>query len=224
VAREIGIVVGAALVLSFLLKTFLIQSFSIPSRSMEPLLEEGDRVIVTKLAPRLLDLHRGDVVVFKDPGDWVQEHVKVRQSAGPLGVFRVALREIGLLPADGTEYLIKRVIGLPGDRVSCEGTGQPIKVNGVALDETYLPPGMDASAIVFDVVVPGGTLWLMGDDRVISSDSRAHMSEIYGGAVAMRDVVGVAHLRSWPINRWSTISNPGEVFAEVPEPNQGPAS
>jgi len=215
--REVAIVVVAALVLSFLLKTFLIQSFTIPSGSMNPVLERGDRVIVTKLAPGMLKIHRGDIVVFTDPGQWVQDQPVHPQRTGLARVVRAITTEIGLTPVDGTEYLIKRVIGLSGDRVACAGPGKPLTVNGVAIDETlYLPAGAAPSGTAFDVVVPDGALWVMGDNRAASSDSRAHMDEELGGAVAKSRVVGVAQLRSWPIGRWSVLRNPGQVFAEVP--------
>jgi len=217
--REVAIVVVAAIVLSFLLKTFLLQSFTIPSRSMVPTLLEGDRVIVTKLAPGPFQLHRGDVVVFKDPGGWVQDHQPVAPRTGLSKVVNDVLREIGLAPASSTEYLIKRLIGLPGDEVACIGPGAPLTVNGVALQETYLAPETSACTVAFEVVVPPEALWVMGDNRGSSSDSRAHMDDpALGGAVSQAQVVGVAQIRSWPMNRWSVMRNPGVVFAQVPVP------
>jgi len=221
VAREVAIVVAAAIVLSFLLKTFLIQSFTIPSRSMVPTLLEGDRVIVTKLAPGPLQLHRGDVVVFQDPGGWVTDHQPSVRRAGLSRVVYGALREIGLAPADSTDYLIKRLVGLPGDEVTCGGPGELLTINGVAVTETYLPPETTPCSVAFEVVVPPDAMWVMGDNRDASSDSRAHMDEALNGAVKQDLVVGVAQLRSWPISRWTVMRNPGAVFASVPAPNQG---
>jgi signal peptidase I len=217
--REVAVVLVAALVLSFLLKTFLIQSFVIPSTSMVPTLEKGDRVIVTKLAPNVLDVHRGDIVVFKDPNDWLTEPTVTGPSSGLGKVLQV----IGLAPATGDEYLIKRVIGLPGDRIACEGEGAPLTVNGWAVDEPYLAGRAKPSETPFDVVIPHDAVWVMGDNRPASADSRLHQSEPLGGAVSMDNVVGVAQVRSWPMSRWSLLRNPGKVFADVPAASEGVA-
>jgi signal peptidase I len=219
--REVVVVVAAALVLSFLLKTFLIQSFVIPSESMIPTLEKGDRVIVTKLAPGMLDLHRGDIVVFKDPNNWLNGSTVTGPSSGFGKAASEVMQAIGLAPADGDEFLIKRVIGLPGDKIACEGNGAPVTVNGKEVDETYVMPGADPSIMTFEVVVPKDALWVMGDNRPASADSRVHQSEPLGGAVSESNVVGVAQLRSWPMSRWSLLRNPGKVFADVPAANEG---
>jgi signal peptidase I len=216
-AADIGFVVVAALVLSFLLKTFLIQSFYIPSGSMEPTFQLNDRVLVTKLAPKLLDLHRGDVVVFRDPNHWVAQ--TNQDSRNPLvRALHKAAEVVGLAPSSSDEYLIKRVIGLPGDRVACGGSGQPVTVNGVAISEPYIAAGAAPSEEAFDVVVPDGAIWVMGDNRDHSADSRKHQSEALGGAVALSNVVGVAQLRTWPLSRLGVLKNPADVFAAVPDP------
>jgi signal peptidase I len=184
---ELAIVVVIALVVSLAVRTWVVRSFFIPSGSMENTLLVGDRVIVNELVPGLVPLRRGDVVVFEDPGGW-------------LGQTRGA-------------DLIKRVIGLPGDRVSCCDALGRLEVNGRAIDEPYveLPPGVDrVSGVDFDVIVPDGAVWVMGDNRWNSADSRAH------GAVPIRDVVGRAVVISWPVTRWSWLSRHGAVWDTVP--------
>jgi signal peptidase I len=219
--KDAVFVVVAALILSFLLKTFLIQSFYIPSESMEPTLETLDRVLVTKLAPKVLDVHRGDVVVFENPGGWVTQMEPMPHPQGLFGPLQSLAEGIGLAPADSKDFLIKRVIGLPGDQVACEGDGAPVTVNGVPLDETYIAPGGAPSGSEFSVVVPDGALWVMGDNRDHSADSRSHMDQELGGAVALDDVVGIAQVRTWPLDRFTLLRNPGQVFSSVPPANGG---
>ncbi|MDR2565777.1 MAG: signal peptidase I [Bifidobacteriaceae bacterium] len=220
-AKDAAFVVVAAVALSFLLKTFLIQSFYIPSVSMVPTLERLDRVLVTKLAPGVLDVHRGDVVVFENPGGWITSETPDAPTGGISGAFRSLAEAIGLAPADSKDFLIKRIIGLPGDRVACDGRGSPVTVNGVPLDETYVAPGSAPSEASFSVVVPPDAIWVMGDNRSQSADSRAHMDQPLGGAVALDDVVGVAQVRTWPLDRLALLRNPGRVFAAVPPADGG---
>lgn len=214
--REAGIIVVSALVLSWLIKTFLVQSFSIPSESMEDTLMIGDRVLVSKLRPGPLDLRRGDIVVFVDPGNWLGSTPE--KSGGSLAaVGRDIATWVGLLPQDAGHHVIKRIIGLPGDRVACAGPGEPVTVNGVAIDEPYLAPGAMPSEIAFDVVVPEDHIWVMGDNRQHSGDSRRHMGDPGGGAVPTDDVVGTAFSIIYPMDRWSSLNNPG-TFSDVPDP------
>jgi signal peptidase I len=219
---EVVVVVALALTLALVIKTFLVQAFFIPSESMEDTLLTGDRVLVSKLTPGVFDLHRGDIVVFKDPGGWLTPTAPVDQ--GPLrnGV-RDVLTFVGLLPQDSGEHLIKRVIGLPGDRVSCAGPGQPVKVNGVAISEPYVFPGNNPSDKVFDVTVPAGHLWVLGDHREVSEDSRFHPT-LNNGMVPIKDVVGKAFVIVWPLSRASTLGIPDTVFSQVPQPASVPAS
>jgi signal peptidase I len=214
-AREIAFVALAAVVLSFVLKTFVIQSFWIPSSSMEDTLAKSDRVIVTKLAPGIWDVHRGDIVVFKDPGGWTSSAQELPAEHGLSAWIKGAAQALGLAPASSEEFLIKRVIGMGGDRVACTGGGAPLTVNGVEIDEPYLKPGSDPSRAEFDVVVPEGAIWVMGDNRDNSADSRAHQEGELKGAVSLDDVVGVAKIRTWPLNRLGILRNPGSVFADV---------
>ena len=215
--RETAIIGIGALVLSLVIKTFLVQAFFIPSASMEDTLQVGDRVLVTKLAPGPLDVHRGDIVVFKDPGGWLPAMPAAARS--PLrDAFDAGLTFVGLLPQDSGEHLIKRVIGLPGDRVECCDAAGQVTVNGVALNEPQLKPGSLPSESPFAVTVPAGSLWVMGDNRQNSRDSRGHLGDPGGGSIPAANVIGVAFARVWPADRISLLRNPGAVFAQVPDP------
>ena len=216
--RETVTVVVIALGLSLLIKTFLVQAFFIPSQSMENTLLIGDRVLVSKLTPGPIDLKRGDVVVFKDPGGWLPSTPPVDE--GPLrDGFRDVLTFVGLLPADSGDHLIKRVIGLPGDKVICCDAKGRITVNGAPIQEPYLYPGDQPSeGKTFNTTVPAGRLWVMGDHREVSQDSRFH-PELAGGTVSIKDdVVGRAFVVVWPFSHAKILHNPGSVFADVPRP------
>jgi signal peptidase I len=216
---EVGFLLLVVLVASFVLKTFVIQSFYIPSGSMIPTLEKQDRVIVSKLAPEILDVHRGDIVVFHDPGGWTTTAAELPDNEGARAWLYGVAQALGFAPVTSEEFLIKRIIGLPGDEVSCEGGGAPVVVNGTALDEPYVFPGAEPSVDAFDVVVPDGAVWVMGDNRPNSWDSRAHQDQALKGAVAVDDLVGVAMVRTWPLSRFGLLRNPGSVFAEVKAPS-----
>ena len=215
--RETTIILVSAVVLSLVVKTFLVQAFFIPSDSMNDTLVIHDRILVSKLTPRMLSIHRGDIVVFKDPGGWLPASVQPTDS-GVGGAVRSALKWIGLMPTDSGDHLVKRVIGTPGDHVVCAGAGQPVTVNGVAIQETYLKPGSEPSEVAFDVVVPAGSLWVMGDNRQHSADSRYNQGRAGGGAIPMSNVVGVAFVTVWPVDRRDVHRSPGAVFADVPAP------
>jgi signal peptidase I len=220
-AGEVLVVLSMALLLSLLIKTFLVQAFFIPSTSMENTLLVGDRVLVSKLTPGVFQLHRGDVVVFKDPGGWLtaEESVPAEQAGGVGGTLRNALSFVGLLPQDAGEHLIKRVVGVGGDHVQCCDAQGLVQVNGVAVDETpYLMPGAAPSDKQFDVTVPYGYLWVMGDNRPVSADSRLHRA-LNNGMVPVHDVVGKAFVIVWPFDRAGGLGIPGSVFARVPAPS-----
>jgi signal peptidase I len=169
--RETVIILVSAIVLSLLVKTFLVQAFFIPSQSMHDTLIEDDRILVSKLTPGPFDLRRGDIVVFKDPGGWLPPGGE--PDPGPVrGAINSALTFIGLYPADANEHLVKRLIGLPGDRVSGQ-VGGPIVVNGEPLDEPYLAEGVTPTDTKFNITVPDNSIWVMGDNRHHSADSRA---------------------------------------------------
>ena len=183
--RELPGIVITALLISVLIKTFLVQAFYIPSGSMENTLLVNDRVLVNKLADKPDEIHRGDVVVFRDPGGWLNGP-EVVDRGGVLGAVRDALVFVGLAPAAGEEDLIKRVIGVGGDTVAADKNGV-LKVNGVPLEEEdYLFPQDSSSLSEFKVVVPEGELWVMGDHRSVSEDSRAHQKPARQGVRARR--------------------------------------
>ncbi|HVN11774.1 MAG TPA: signal peptidase I [Kineosporiaceae bacterium] len=217
---EVVVVLGMALLLSLLIKTFLVQAFFIPSTSMENTLLVGDRVLVSKLTPGIFSLHRGDVVVFKDPGGWLtaEESAPAQDQGGVGGTVRNALSFVGLLPQDAGEHLIKRVIGVGGDHVQCCDAQGRVLVNGIAIDETpYLIPGAAPSDKAFTVTVPYGYLWVMGDNRPVSADSRLHRA-LNNGMVPLHDVVGKAFVIVWPFDRAGGLGAPATVFQHVPQP------
>lgn len=209
--RDVVVIVAAALVISFLIKTFLIRSFYIPSESMESTLLVNDRIIVNQLVPEVVPLERGDIVVFRDPGGWLPAMPETPQAPVEAAADWV-LSLIGLSASDSDEHLVKRIIGLPGDRITCCNDLGQLSINGVPLDEPYvlLPPDtIDVSGQDFQEDVPEGTLWVMGDNRYDSSDSR------FNGVVPIADVVGRAVVVSWPIDRWQWLDNYPLVFDGV---------
>lgn len=213
---EVLVVVSMALVLALVIKTFLVQAFFIPSESMENTLLVGDRVLVNKLVPGVMDLHRGDVVVFKDPGGWLTPESPVDE--GPVrNAIRSSLTFVGLLPQDSGEHLIKRVIGLPGDVVACCDARGKVTVNGAAIDEPYLFPGNAPSTLDFSVTVPRNRLWVMGDHRAVSEDSRYHPT-LEQGTISVDDVVGKAFVVVWPLGRAGSVTSAGSAFDKVPDP------
>lgn len=214
---EIFIVVTSAMLLSLLVKTFFVQAFSIPSESMEDTLLVGDRVLVSKLTPGSIPLHRGDVIVFKDPGGWLGEGAT---SAGPGNPFSRVLTFVGLLPEDYGEHLIKRVVGLPGDTVACCDVQGRVTVNGATIVEPYLRAGVAPSELVFSATVKPGNLWVMGDNRNASADSRSHR-DIHDGQVPVDDVVGKAFIVVWPFNRLGRVDDRSDAFTRVPSRSTG---
>lgn len=218
---EIPLLVVVALCLALLIKTFLVQAFSIPSESMQNTLQEGDRVLVDKLTPWFgSEPERGEVVVFHDPDGWLTG-VEAQQP----NVVQQVLTFVGLMPSAEEKDLIKRVIGVGGDTVECSGTG-PLRLNGQALDEPYVYPGNTACSPggdgEFKVTVPDGKIWVMGDHRQASVDSRYHQHDKNGGMVPEDEVVGRAVVVAWPVGRWATLpipatfSRPGIESAAVP--------
>lgn len=213
--RDVVVIFVIAVLVSFLIKTFVARSFYIPSGSMENTLQINDRIIVNELQPSVFPLSRGDVVVFKDPGGWLP--AAAPQTGNPIqqGVGAV-LDFVGLGASDSDQHLVKRLIGLPGDHITCCNALGQMSVNGVPLKEPYvlLPAGQQAvSAKPFDVTVPAGKIWVMGDNRYNSADSRYHMDDPTKGFVPMGDVVGRAFVVSWPVSHWSWLSNYPVTFS-----------
>ncbi|MGW8401045.1 signal peptidase I, partial [Streptomyces lydicus] len=196
-----------ALCLAFvlLLSAFVAQPFLIPSSSMENTLQIGDRVLVNKLAYRFGGgPARGDVVVFDGTGSFVHRE----QGENPVtGLLRATGAALGLARPAETDY-VKRVVGIGGDHVTCCDERGRIEVNGEAVREGYVHPGDAPSSVTFDIVVPEGKLWVMGDHRARSSDSRDHLGDPGGGTVPVDKVIGRADLITWPVSRWRTLSAP----------------
>jgi len=218
--KEIFIIAVMALVLSFVVKTWLIQAFYIPSGSMEDTLVRDDRVIVSKLTPAHVDLNRGDVVVFKDPGGWLGFAPAPTETGSRATLHRV-LQFVGLLPDDSDDHLIKRVIGLPGDHVVCCDKNGALTVNGVAITEPYVKPGdtPGGGKPAFDITVPAGRVWVMGDHRSDSSDSRFHDDGTGAtGSVPIEDITGRSVMIVWPIDHVRWLSVPERVYADIPAP------
>ncbi|WP_437114101.1 signal peptidase I [Streptomyces syringium] len=209
--KELPILVGIALLLALLIKTFLVQAFSIPSDSMQDTLQRGDRVLVDKLTPWFGSKpERGEVVVFHDPGGWLDETTTADQGPVAGGIQKV-LSFIGLMPSAEEKDLIKRVIAVGGDTVECKGNNDPVTVNGKALKEPYIFPGNTpcGDKPFGPIKVPEGRIWVMGDHRQNSLDSRYHQElDKFQGTVSEDEVVGRAIVIAWPINRWSTLPVP----------------
>jgi signal peptidase I len=205
--RELPVLVGIALVLALVIKAFAVQAFYIPSASMENTLKIGDRVLVNKIVYHTRDIARGDTVVFSGLDSWDPE---VNYSA-PTNPIAKALHAIGgafgLVP--GEKDYIKRVIGVPGDRVRCCDAEGRITVNGTPLQETaYLYPRNKPSGQQFSVTVPPGRLWVMGDHRDVSYDSRGHLGDPGSGTIPEDRVIGRAFVVVWPLSRIKTLPIP----------------
>lgn len=223
--RDVIVIIVVALLVSFLVKTFLVRSFYIPSGSMENTLQINDRILVDEITPRFGGYDHGDIVVFRDPGGWLPP-VPAKPSPGPVAeAADWFLTLIGLSASDSDDHLIKRVIGLPGDHVVCCNDLGQITINGAAIDESsyvLLPsPGAPVSKTPFDVVVPDDALWVMGDNRYNSEDSRAHQDQPGHGFVPTDNVVGRAFVITWPFDRFGLLDFHHSVFAGVPAPASG---
>jgi signal peptidase I len=208
---ETVLLVVVAVTVAALLRMFVVQAFVVPSGSMLPTIEQTDRIVVSKLS----EPDRGDVIVFEDPGGWLPPADRPVGRSGPLGR---ALEFVGVLPASDTGYLVKRLVGLPGDHVACCDQRGRVTVNGEPLNESYLPRGTAPSLQRFDVVVPRGRVWVMGDNRSNSGDSRPHLRD--GTAfVPVRNVVGPAFAIVWPLADIEGLDSP-PTFRDVPDPDR----
>lgn len=207
--QEVVVLLGLALVLAIVVKAFFVQAFFVPSRSMEPQFVRDDRILVEKWSYWTGDVQRGDVVVFDDPGGWLVQQPAEQE---PGNVVQQALEAFGLYPTGG--HLVKRVIGTEGDQVVCCDADGRVTVNGVPLEEQgYLMPDVAPSDQSFDVEVPEDSLWVMGDNRPQSGDSRAHTGGPGGGFVPVDGVVGKVWAIVWPLGRTEILDRP-EIFAD----------
>jgi len=211
--KEVATVVVIAVVLSFLIKTFLFRAFYIPSESMVNTLDVNDRIFVNLLVPEPFALSRGDVVVFRDTKGWLTP--TAAKSEGPFTWVQDGLTFVGLLPDNSEQHLVKRVIGLPGDHVICCDASGKLTINGSAIDEAYVNHAETPQIRNFDVVVPQGKVWVMGDNRNHSADSRSHLDS-NGGFIDIPDIEGKAAVIAWPLNRVTALDNYPDVFRNVP--------
>src|ERR687896_834221 len=210
--RELPVLVGIALVLALVIKAFAVQAFYIPSASMENTLKIGDRVLVNKIVYHTRDIARGDTVVFSGLDSWDPE-VNFAEPSNPISKALHAVGgAFGLVP--GEKDYIKRVIGVPGDRVRCCDAQGRITVNDTPIRETsYLFPGNKPSGQPFSVEVPPGRLWVMGDHRDVSYDSRGHLGDPGSGTIPEDRVIGRAFVVVWPLSRIKTLPIP-DTFAQ----------
>jgi signal peptidase I len=214
--RELPLLIVIALVIALVIKTFVVQAFFIPSSSMENTLDIGDKVLVNKLVYHFRSIQPGDIVVFDGNGSWEPMPTSAPASSDPL----VRLYDATLSPlyhsilglfgtAPGQTDFIKRVIGVPGDHVACCNASGDVTVNGVALHEqSYLYPGEAPSTQKFSITVPPGRLWVMGDHRAVSWDSRGHTQDPGDGTIPENMVIGRAFMIVWPPSRWRVLSIP----------------
>ncbi|MFC4139231.1 MULTISPECIES: signal peptidase I [unclassified Microbacterium] len=219
--RDLLVIIVIAALVSFVVKSFVVRSFYIPSGSMERTLLINDRILVDELTPRWTGYDHGDVVVFKDPGGWLPPLPAEPPQPPLIKAIDSVLTFIGISASDSQDHLVKRLIGLPGDHVVCCNAVGQITINGAPIDElSYLnlPQGdTNASDTPFDVTVPEDSLWVMGDNRTRSQDSRAHQELPGGGFVPLDNVVGRAFLLTWPLDRFGLIDTHDEAYAGVPE-------
>jgi signal peptidase I len=217
--RELPVLIVVAVVLALLIKSFVIQAFYIPSASMQNTLEIGDRVLINKIVFHTRPIHRGDIIVFDGTGSW---DVATPTSSNIVSKAVSELEGIVGISHDSNIY-IKRVIGVPGDHVVCCNAKHQITVNGVPLSESsYLYPDNEPSAQSFNITVPPGRLWVMGDHRIVSYDSRGHMGDPGGGTIPESGVLGRAFVIIWPPSRWGVLNIPATF--EQPQLNASNAA
>ncbi len=226
--RELPVLIVVALVIALVIKTFVVQAFFIPSSSMENTLDIGDKVLVNKLVYHFRSIQPGDIIVFNGDGSWEPEPTSGSRSSDPLvRVYGATLEPLfhaiaGLFgTSPGQTDFIKRVIGVPGDHVACCDATGDVTVNGVALHEqSYLFPGNPPSMQPFSITVPSGRLWVMGDHRSVSWDSRGHMQDPGGGTIPENMVIGRAFMIVWPPSRWRILQIPSTFL----QPGIAPSS
>ena len=202
--RELPLLVILALLVSLLIKSFLVQFFYIPSGSMENTLQIKDRVAVNRIPFIGNDIGRGDVIVFRDPAGWLPEASSV-DGNGITNAIRDGLVLVGIVPNPAKQYLVKRVIGVAGDKVVAKD--QVLTINGKPTNEPYIFAGNTPSDTDFNITVPEGKVWVMGDHRGASGDSRVHQDDINNGMVPVEKITGQAFAVIWPLNRLGVISS-----------------
>ena len=202
--RELPILVALAIIVSLFIKSFLVQFFFIPSGSMENTLQINDRVAVNRI-PFLHDnIERGDVIVFRDPAGWLADP---DESSGNrvIGAIKDGLVLVGIVPNPAKQYLVKRVIGVAGDQVIAKD--KVLTINGEKTQEPYIFAGNTPSDTDFNVTVPAGKVWVMGDHRGASGDSRVHQDDVNNGMVPVDKITGQVFAVIWPLNRLGVISS-----------------
>jgi signal peptidase I len=214
--KEFPFLIVVALVVSLFIKTFIVQFFFIPSGSMENTLQIDDRVAVNRLPFISNNIKRGDVVVFRDPDNWLPA-ADIESAPFVIAKAKAALVAVGVLPNPAKQYLVKRVVGVAGDRVICCTTTGKITVNGQEMVEPYIYAGNVPSDMNFDVTVPKGKLWVMGDHRGASADSRFHQEDINKGFVPLNRVTGRVLAVIWPIKNISLVSNVDALNRPAPK-------
>ena len=213
------LVVAVVILVPALLRAYVVQIYEIPSGSMERTLRDGDKVAVPMYGSD--NVERGDVIVFSDPDDWL--HVK--EPTGLRGATQRLMVSVNLLPENTGHHLVKRVVGVGGDHVVADGKGT-LSVNGVAIKEPYVKDGQSPSLTSFDVTVPQGYVWVMGDNRSNSADSRYHRDDAHGGFVPLKNVVGVAKVVfQWThLSRWGLLGGGESAFSDVPAQETTPSA
>jgi len=203
--KELPILIVVALVVSLFIKSFLVQFFYIPSGSMENTLQVQDRVAVNKVPFISDNIKRGDIVVFRDPNNWLPENLE-NSSNSLTSKAKSLLVTVGVLPNPAKQYLVKRVVGVAGDRIVCCADSGKLSINGVEVTEPYIYGGDAPSDMKFDVTVPEGKLWVMGDHRGASADSRYHQDDINSGFVPLKTVSGRVVAVIWPFKNITYVS------------------
>jgi len=215
--KEFPFLIVVALVVSLFIKTFIVQFFFIPSGSMENTLQIDDRVAVNRVPFISNNIKRGDVVVFRDPDNWLPA-ADIETAPFIIAKAKAALVAVGVLPNPAKQYLVKRVVGVAGDRVICCTTTGKITVNGQEMNEPYIYDGNVPSDMNFDVTVPKDKLWVMGDHRGASADSRYHQEDINKGFVPLNRVTGRVLAVIWPIKNISLVPNVDALNQPVVKP------
>lgn len=202
--RELPILVILALLVSLLIKSFLVQFFYIPSGSMENTLQVKDRVAVNRVPFIGNDVSRGDVIVFRDPAGWLPEASSASENR-ITNAIREGLVIVGVIPNPAKQYLVKRVIGVAGDKVVAKD--QVLTINGKPTNEPYIFAGNTPSDTDFNITVPEGKVWVMGDHRGASGDSRVHQDDVNNGMVPVEKITGRVIATIWPLSQMGFISS-----------------